>query len=89
MNEITEIREEKNQIRIYCAGPLFNNAERDEMTAIADALCSYGYAVYLPHRDGMEFRLILEKLVERGYEKQMAAAFLHAGDFCVGYLSTC
>ena len=45
--------------RVYCAGPLFNQAERDEMTAIADILCEAGYVVYLPHRDGMEFRHVL------------------------------
>ena len=40
--------------RVYCAGPLFNRAERDEMTDIADVLCEAGYTVYLPHRDGMD-----------------------------------
>jgi nucleoside 2-deoxyribosyltransferase len=69
--------------KIYCAGPLFNESERQEMTAIADALVGDGYRVYLPHRDGMEFRLILEVLVERGWEPPVAAAFLHAGIFAL------
>lgn len=67
--------------RIYCAGPLFNQAERDEMTEIADVLCEVGFTVYLPHRDGMEFRLILEELVERGWPAPLAAQFLHAAIF--------
>ncbi len=69
--------------RIYCAGPLFNQAERDEMTAIADALCETGFTVYLPHRDGMEFRLVLEELVERGWPAPLAAQFLHAAIFAL------
>src|SRR5687767_8611165 len=68
---------------VYCAGPLFNQSERDEMTAIADALCDAGYDVYLPHRDGMEFRLILEVLVERGWTPATAAHFLHAAIFAL------
>lgn len=69
--------------KVYCAGPLFCESERQEMTAIADALCREGFRVYLPHRDGMEFRLILEVLVERGWEPPVAAAFLHEGIFAL------
>jgi nucleoside 2-deoxyribosyltransferase len=69
--------------KVYCAGPLFNESERQEMTAIADALVRDGFRVYLPHRDGMEFRLILDVLVERGWEPPVAAAFLHAGIFAL------
>ena len=38
-----------SRVKIYCAGPLFNAAERQEMTAIADLLVEHGYDVYLPH----------------------------------------
>ncbi len=69
--------------RIYCAGPLFNQSERDEMTEIADVLCDTGFTVYLPHRDGMEFRLILDELVERGWAAPMAAQFLHEAIFAL------
>lgn len=68
---------------IYCAGPLFNAAERREMTAIADVLVQNGYAVYLPHRDGMEFRLILDELTARGWESPTAGQFLHAAIFAL------
>jgi hypothetical protein len=30
-------------VRVYCAGPLFNKAERTEMSAIADVLGEAGY----------------------------------------------
>ena len=73
----------KNETRVYCAVPLFNQSERDEMTEIADVLCDAGYCVYLPHRDGMEFRLILEVLVERGWTPATAAHFLHAAIFAL------
>jgi nucleoside 2-deoxyribosyltransferase len=69
--------------KVYCAGPLFNECERQEMTAIAQALCAEGYRVYLPHRDGMEFRLILEVLVDRGWPAATAAAFLHSAIFAL------
>src|SRR5690606_1640071 len=69
--------------RVYCAGPLVNGAEREEMTAIADELVAAGYLVYLPHRDGMEFRLVHEVLVERGWDAATAAHFLHASIFAL------
>jgi nucleoside 2-deoxyribosyltransferase len=70
-------------LRIYCAGPLFNGAERDEMAAIADTLTDAGYRVFLPHRDGMEFRLVHRTLVDRGWAAPQAAEFLHAAIFAL------
>lgn len=70
-------------LRIYCAGPLFNRAERQEMTEIADRLCAEGFSVYLPHRDGMEFRLVHEVLVDRGWTAPVAGEFLHAAIFAL------
>jgi nucleoside 2-deoxyribosyltransferase len=69
--------------RVYCAGPLFNASERAEMTEIADTLVEAGYDVYLPHRDGMEFRLVLEVLVQRNWPPAVAAHFLHAAIFAL------
>jgi len=68
---------------VYCAGPLFNQAERDEMTDIASCLCDAGFDVYLPHRDGMEFRLVHSELVDRGWPAPQAAQFLHAAIFAL------
>lgn len=70
-------------LRVYCAGPLFNSAERQEMTTIAEALTASGYQVYLPHRDGMEFRLVLEVLIARGWDRTIAAQFLHEAIFAL------
>lgn len=69
--------------KVYCAGPLFNGSEREEMTRIADHLVEQGYDVYLPHRDGMEFRLVHEVLIRRGYEKARAGEFLHQAIFAL------
>lgn len=69
--------------RVYCAGPLFNQAERDEMTAIADRLQDEGFAVYLPHRDGMEFRHVHHQLVDQGWPAPQAAHFLHQAIFAL------
>jgi nucleoside 2-deoxyribosyltransferase len=70
-------------LKVYCAGPLFNQAERDEMTAISDGLVAHGYEVYLPHRDGMEFRLVLDVLLDRGWEHAVAGQFLHDAIFAL------
>lgn len=69
--------------RVYCAGPLFNPAERAEMTAIADRLIESGHSVYLPHRDGMEFRRILDVLEDRGWSMPTAGQFLHSAIFAL------
>jgi nucleoside 2-deoxyribosyltransferase len=53
------------------------------MTAIADTLVQNGFAVYLPHRDGMEFRLILDELAARGWDRPTAGQFLHASIFAL------
>ena len=70
-------------LKVYCAGPLFNQSERDEMTQIADTLEDAGFQVYLPHRDGMEFRLIMEIFVRKGWSQPVAAAFLHSAIFAL------
>ena len=48
--------------RIYCAGPLFNPAERREMDDIAEVLEAAGYTTFVPHRDGLEFARLLPEL---------------------------
>jgi nucleoside 2-deoxyribosyltransferase len=76
-------RSETDAVRVYCAGPLFNQSERDEMRAIANVLAKAGFGVYLPHRDGMEFRLIHRILVKRGWEPTQAAHCLHTAIFAL------
>ena len=46
---------ERSSYKIYCAGPLFNPKEQEEMGQIASVLECKGYSVFLPQRDGLEF----------------------------------
>lgn len=78
-----KMKSDHQELKVYCAGPLFNQSEREEMTKISDVLEAEGYQVYLPHRDGMEFRLIMEIFVKRGWSQPVAAAFLHSAIFAL------
>lgn len=53
------------------------------MTSIAEVLVREGHSVYLPHRDGMEFRLVREELIERGWDPAIAGEFLHQAIFAL------
>lgn len=59
--------------RIYFAGPLFNQAEKDYNLMMAEMLESHGYEVFLPQRDGIEAALLEgkteEELTEMIFEK--------------------
>ena len=72
-----------DSLRVYCAGPLFNQSEREEMTSISELLVRDGHSVYLPHRDGMEFRLVRDELIERGWDADIAGEFLHEAIFAL------
>jgi nucleoside 2-deoxyribosyltransferase len=55
---------------IYCAGPLFNKPERDEMELIALHLEQYGHSVFLPHRDGFEFANLRSLLLDNKLDER-------------------
>ncbi len=67
--------------RIYCAGPLFNDPERHEMQQIAEALERAGYETFLPHRDGLEFSLLLPALLDLGVDQSRADGVLQRAIF--------
>ena len=52
--------------RVYCAGPLFNPKEREEMAALAGTLEEAGYETFLPQRDGLELTKCVAALVAKG-----------------------
>ena len=52
--------------KIYCAGPLFNPKEREEMAEIAKCLQNGGYRVFLPHKDGIELAALSQALLDSG-----------------------
>lgn len=50
--------------RVYFAGPLFNQAEKDFNLKLAELLEEFGYEVFLPQRDGIEAALLEGKTEE-------------------------
>jgi len=63
--------------KVYCAGPLFNVKEREEMAEIAEALEKNGLKVFLPHRDGFEFANLYGVFLELGYSEIQANIILN------------
>jgi nucleoside 2-deoxyribosyltransferase len=61
---------------VYCAGPLFNPAERETMEQIASALESRGFSTFLPHRDGLEFVKLAPQLEAKGFSQEEAGQCL-------------
>lgn len=72
---------EKTGQKVYCAGPLFNPAEREEMAAIASALKDGGYSVFLPQEDGLKFAVLLPVLMDRGVSIGEATKILNLAIF--------
>ncbi|QGJ72326.1 Nucleoside 2-deoxyribosyltransferase [Planctomycetales bacterium 10988] len=73
----------KNLHRVYCAGPLFNQIERDEMVRIADVLVEEGFVPFVPHRDGMEFAKVQPYLVRNGHNPAWVGHLLHEAVFAL------
>ncbi|MBE3117994.1 MAG: nucleoside 2-deoxyribosyltransferase [Candidatus Atribacteria bacterium] len=69
--------------RVYCAGPLFNAKEREEMAQVAKALEDAGYATFLPQRDGLELMPCVAALVARGFDERQAVAMLSRAIFAL------
>ena len=67
--------------RIYCAGPLFNRFEQEEMAEIARTLEAAGFSVFLPHRDGFVFADVHREFVRGGYEVAEAARMIQQAIF--------
>ncbi len=63
-------RRRKPASRIYCAGPLFNRAEQQEMAEIAHVLESAGFSVFLPHRDSFVFADVHREFLRAGYTSE-------------------
>lgn len=67
--------------KIYCAGPLFNPKEREDMNSIATVLEDAGYSVFLPQRDGLELAKLLPVLIEKDISKEEASIVLNNAIF--------
>lgn len=60
-------------VRVYCAGPLFNAKEQEEMQELATALERAHFDTFLPQRDGLELTKVVEALTEKGMDAQTAS----------------
>lgn len=68
---------------VYCAGPLFNEAERREMCLIAETLNRSGLKTFLPHADGMEFAKVQPVLISSGHDPVEVGRILHKAIFAM------
>lgn len=72
---------DRHLFKVYCAGPLFNPKEREEMDSIASALKDAGYLVFLPQENGLEFAKLLPVFVERDIALEDAIKILNMAIF--------
>jgi len=70
-------------MRVYCAGPLFNEKEKEEMAEIAQALERHGFEVFLPQRDGLELSKCVQSLVLSGFDRQSVSDTLSKAIFAL------
>ena len=75
--EMTE--NESSGKKVYFAGPLFNQAEKDFNLELTKVLEEYDYEVILPQRDGIEAALLEGKTEEELIEMIFS---LDAGEVC-------
>lgn len=68
-------------LKIYCAGPLFNPKEREDMNSIATVLETAGYSVFLPQRDGLELARLFPVLIEKNISEEEASIVLNNAIF--------
>lgn len=67
--------------KIYCAGPLFNIKEKEEMQEIATTLEENNFKVFLPQRDGFEFSNLSKEFKELGIPKEGVDSILNKAIF--------
>ncbi len=71
----------QNHYKVYCAGPLFNPKEQEEMQTIATELERAGYSVFLPQRDGLELSKFHKLFIDKGIDKNNATEILNMSIF--------
>ena len=74
-------RNRKAAPRIYCAGPLFNRPEREEMAEIARTLEEAGFSAFLPHRDVFVFEDVHREFQRGGYGSAEATRMIQQAIF--------
>lgn len=67
--------------KIYCAGPLFNTKEKEEMQEIAATLEENNFKIFLPQRDGFEFSNLSKEFKELGIPEKIVNIILNKAIF--------
>jgi len=80
-NVSKKLGDNRKMTKIYCAGPLFNNKEKEEMQEIANILESNGYEVFLPQRDGFKFSSLFPTFLNLGIPEYVARRTLNKAIF--------
>jgi nucleoside 2-deoxyribosyltransferase len=78
-----KIHPHRERRRVYCAGPLFNDAERREMDAIGRHLRESGFEPFVPHADGLEFAKVHPYLAAQGHDAAAIGRLLHEAIFAL------
>jgi len=78
---VAATRQNRTGFRIYCAGPLFNRPEQEEMAEIARTLEGAGVSVFLPHRDSFLFEDVYREFLRGGYDSAEASRMIHQAIF--------
>lgn len=73
----------KDKMKVYCAGPLFNTKEREEMAQMAACLAEAGYDTFLPQRDGLELTKCVELLLAKGLRADEANGLMARAIFAL------
>ncbi len=69
--------------RVYCAGPLFTEKEREEMSLLACWLEKDGFETFLPQRDGLELTKCIDALVSSGLSDEEAGRLISEAIFAL------
>lgn len=69
--------------RVYCAGPLFSEIERRQMSHLAEVLSAAGFEPFVPHADGMEFAQLHPYLIAEGHDPVQAGKWVHEAVFAL------
>lgn len=73
----------RSTFRVYCAGPLFNRKEQEEMAELAEALEQAGYQTFLPQRDGLELTKCIDHLLADGFAPDRASRLMSEAVFAL------
>jgi nucleoside 2-deoxyribosyltransferase len=73
----------ENIRRVYCAGPLFSEVERQQMMHLAEVLAGGGFEPFVPHADGMEFAQLHPYLIAQGHDATLAGQWVHEAVFAL------